>query len=534
MIKHFFVITILIISAFTKQSGAQKIYQEPHRPQIHFSPKANWMNDPNGLVYYKGTYHMFFQYYPDSTVWGPNYWGHATSKDLIHWTEWAPALAPDTLGLIASGSAVADFNNTSGFGKDGKIPLVAIFTHIGMKENKWTENSQVQSLAYSLDEGKSWVKYANNPVIKNPGIKDFRDPKVIWYKPQSKWVMTAATGDHVTYYSSLDLKNWKKESEFGKGVGAHGGVWECPDLISFEMDGKKVWVQLVSINPGGPNGGSATQYFVGDFDGTTFTPFSTDTKWVDYGTDNYAGVTWSNMGNRKLFLGWMSNWQYATIVPTVRWRSAMTVPRELKLKKLDNSYLVSSLPVKELDKLKKNTVSLKNIAIKEQFDLSKKIKELPRQYQINLIADQAKSFSIVLSNNLGEQVIVGYSKEENAYYINRTKSGKTDFEKGFAKRITGPRLSKSNNLNIKLLVDVASVELFADDGLTVMTGIFFPNKTFNTASVSSPDALLIKELRYSEMESIWDSQFSSSKQIQSNAFDKKRNINTVVKNGSTK
>lgn len=438
IIKHFFEIIIVITSAFIKQSGAQKIYQDQHRPQIHFSPKANWMNDPNGLVFYKDTYHMFFQYYPDSTVWGPNYWGHATSKDLIHWTEWEPALAPDSLGLIASGSAVADFKNTSGFGKDGKIPLVAIFTHIGMKGNKWTEYSQVQSLAYSTDEGKSWEKYAKNPVIENPGIKDFRDPKVIWYAPRNKWIMTAATGDHVTYYSSPDLKNWKKESEFGKGVGAHGGVWECPDLISFDVDGKKIWVQIVSINPGGPNEGSATQYFAGDFDGTTFKPFTTDTKWVDYGTDNYAGVTWSNTGDRKVFLGWMSNWQYANVVPTVRWRSAMTVPRELKLIKAGSNYLLSSMPVKELDGLKKNTISLKNIQLQRPFDLSKRVKELPGQYQMHLTANDLKDFAITLSNGLGEEVVIGYNKEENEYYIDRTKSGKVDFGKGFAKRMTVP------------------------------------------------------------------------------------------------
>ena len=269
------------------------------------------------------------------------------------------------------------------------------------------------------------------------------------------------------------------------------------------MEGKKIWVQIVSINPGGPNGGSATQYFVGDFDGTTFSPYSTDTKWIDYGTDDYAGVTWSNTGDRKIFLGWMSNWQYATIVPTVRWRSAMTVPRELKLKKINNNYWLTSMPVKELNGLKTKVVSLKNIQLQNDFNLSQKVKEIPGQYQISLTTKGDKSFSIVLSNELNEKVVIGYNKEKNANYIDRTKSGQVDFEKGFAKRMTGPRLSKMDNLNMTLLVDVASVELFADNGLTVMTGIFFPNKTFNSVRIKSPDDFFINELQYDEMKSIW-------------------------------
>ena len=502
-IRFILITTILIANVFFRQAFAQEQYHEMYRPQIHFSPKANWMNDPNGLVYYNGIYHMFFQYYPDSTVWGPNFWGHATSKDLIHWIEKRPALAPDSLGLIASGSAVVDFKNTSGFGKDDKIPLVAIFTQIGMDGKKWIENSQIQSLAYSLDAGKSWTKYANNPVINNPGIPDFRDPKVVWYAPQNKWVMTVATHDHVTYYSSKNLKDWKKESEFGKDAGVHGGVWECPDLIYFNIDGKKVWVQLVSINPGGPNGGSATQYFVGNFDGKKFTPFSTDTKGIDYGTDNYAGVTWSDTGERKIFLGWMSNWQYATVVPTERWRSAMTIPRELKLLKTGNDYYVASEPVKELHAIEDKVISFKNINVKEPFNLSEKVKNLAGQYKISFTSDQIKSFSIKLSNNLGEQVLVGYSKEENAYYIDRTKSGKMDFEKNFSKRFVSHRLSSNKKIDLTLIIDAASVELFADNGLTVMTGIFFPNIPFNKTVIKSNDTFLINKLDYTGLKSIW-------------------------------
>ena len=295
--------TIISVMFYLSCGSAQKQqeYNEPHRPQIHFSPKEKWMNDPNGMVYHNGTYHLFYQYYPDSTVWGPMHWGHATSNDLVHWQHQPVALYPDSLGYIFSGSAVVDSNNTSGFGKDGKAPLVAIFTHHDPKgEKNGTATFQNQSIAYSVDEGKTWVKYANNPVVKNPGIRDFRDPKVSWYEAGKKWIMTLATLDHITFFSSPNLKDWTKESEFGKEVGAHGGVWECPDLFPLDYNGQKIWILVVNINPGGPNGGSATQYFTGGFDGNKFIPYQTDTRWLDYGPDEYAGITWSNTGSKKI------------------------------------------------------------------------------------------------------------------------------------------------------------------------------------------------------------------------------------------
>src|SRR5687767_5106825 len=273
-------LVIIIIFLFACCSEHQNVFQnepsqrEPHRPLFHFTPPANWMNDPNGMVFYNNTYHLFYQYYPDSTVWGPMHWEHATSKDLVHWDHQPIALYPDTLGYIFSGSAVVDVNNTSGFGGDGKVPLVAIFTHHDPAgEKRGIDTYQVQSLAYSLDEGKTWTKYAGNPVMKNPGIRDFRDPKVIWHAATKKWIMTLATLDRITFYSSPDLKTWMKESEVGKDFGGHGGVWECPDLFPLDYQGEQVWVLLVSINLGGPNGGSATQYFTGRFDGKSFTPF---------------------------------------------------------------------------------------------------------------------------------------------------------------------------------------------------------------------------------------------------------------------
>jgi fructan beta-fructosidase len=353
---------LLVLSFFMIHSNAQSqvkpdakfTNENLYRPRFHFTPQQGWMNDPNGMIFLNGQYHLFFQHYPDGTVWGPMHWGHATSSDLVQWKEQPIALYPDSIGMIFSGSAVLDKNNTSGLGRFGVAPLVAIFTQHNMPSEKAGRiDFQNQSIAYSLDEGKTWMKYAGNPVLKTPNLKDFRDPKVIWHVPTQKWVMSLAVADHVELYSSPNLINWRKESEIGKNLFAHGGVWECPDLLSFNVNGKTAWVLLVSMNPGGPNGGSATQYIVGDFDGHEFKPYSTDIKWMDYGPDNYAGVTFSNVGDRNILIGWMSNWNYANVVPTEKWRSAMTVPRELSLIKQEvyskvNSSTNSNLLTNEL------------------------------------------------------------------------------------------------------------------------------------------------------------------------------------------
>jgi fructan beta-fructosidase len=473
---------------------------EPHRPQYHFSPKAHWMNDPNGMLFVKGTYHLFFQYYPDGTTWGPMHWGHATSKDMVHWQEQPIALYPDSLGYIFSGSAVVDVNNTSGFGKNGQTPLVAIFTHHNPDlEKKKSDKFQYQSLAYSLDDGKTWTKYAGNPVLPNPGITDFRDPKVRWYEPQKKWIMTLATKDRVTFYSSPNLKNWVKESEFGQEAGAHGGVWECPDLFPLEHNGKKAWVLLVSINPGGPNGGSATQYFVGDFDGTTFRPYSTKTKWMDYGTDNYAGVTFSNTGDRVILMGWMSNWQYAGVVPTSPWRSATTVPRQLGLQEVNKELFLTANPVRELDGLAGKATSLNKVAVNGQYDLTAKTGGTTDRARLTLSAPATNDFSVVLGNEQGNELVVGYDKGANVFYIDRTKSGKTNFEAGFGKRHTATRLSTDATISFTLLVDVASVELFADSGLTVMTDVFFPEKDMTRLFIKSATGTSLTKLTYTPL-----------------------------------
>ncbi len=502
-IKVIFSLVFLSFFSITN-SNAQKTYHETYRPLIHFSPKAHWMNDPNGMVYYKGVYHLFFQYYPGSTVWGPMHWGHATSKDLIHWQQQPIALYPDSLGYIFSGSAVVDKNNTSGFGKNGKIPLVAVYTNHDPKGAKAGTNTyQNQSIAYSLDNGKTWTKYSKNPVLKNPGITDFRDPKVMWYGPRKNWIMTLATKDRVTFYSSHDLKNWKKESEFGENTGAHGGVWECPDLITLNYKGKKVWILIVNINPGGPNGGSATQYFTGNFDGEKFVADSKATKWLDYGPDEYAGVTWSHTGDRRIFLGWMSNWLYASEVPTIKWRSAMSIPRELTLKRSGKDFLVASEPVKELNSIEEKSIVAKNILVNKDFDIAQKTKRITFPGRLNLKMDSTEDFSVIISNATGEQVIIGYDKSKNQYYIDRAQSGKVDFQKDFAETHTAPRFTKNQEMNISLVIDVSSVELFADNGLTVMTEIFFPDQPYDKINIHSDSKMKINSLEYTKLKSIW-------------------------------
>lgn len=469
-ISVLFLLLVILVACNSEQSVQQEKDSsdgraEKYRPQIHFTPKSGWMNDPNGMVYHQGVYHLFFQHYPDSTVWGPMHWGHATSTDLVHWEEQPIKLFPDSLGWIFSGSAVYDEQNSSGLGKDGEGPLVAIFTHHSSEREKAEgRDFQYQSLAYSNDAGATWTKYEGNPVLRKPEGSDFRDPKVMWLASQSKWIMTLAVKDHIEFYSSPDLKNWVYESSFGADAGAHGGVWECPDLIPFNKDGKEHWVLIVNINPGAPNGGSGTQYFVGSFNGKNFTSTHTDTRWMDYGTDNYAGITWSNTGNRKLLIGWMSNWIYANQVPTKNWRSATTLVRELDLEQVGTElYLKSNLP-KELDVITATPV-----------ELAERI-TLPARIELGKVPVNQLEWSF--SNKEGEVLKIGFDKSTNRYFIDRSKAGESAFHADFAKIQYGPRIATTDSMNLTVVLDHSSVELFADDGLTVMTAIFFPTSDY--------------------------------------------------------
>ena len=526
------ILVVLLILSFVITNGCKNVEKQKdldaiaefdkskeetlYRPNFHFTPKANWMNDPNGMFYLNGKYHLYFQYYPDGNVWGPMHWGHAISKDMITWEEQPIAIYPDDLGLIFSGSAVVDKDNTSGFGKDGIAPIIAIFTYHNMQGEKDGKiDFQSQAIAYSLDEGMTWTKYKANPVIPNPGIKDFRDPKVIWDSSKNKWIMSLAAGNKIMFYSSLNLKDWKLESEFGEDKGAHGGVWECPDLFPIKMDGSDdtKWVLLVSINPGGPNGGSATQYFIGDFDEKTFVldnEFSSQLKeqtavWLDYGRDNYAGVTWSNIpeeDGRKLFIGWMSNWDYARDVPTYTWRSSMTIARELKLIKQSEKYILQSLPVRELHGyIKKSIIAdsistekFNNILSTTNIDLAKvniefKLKDLKEE-----------SYNILFYNKEGDTLSLGLNNLKNELFINRKKSGEVNFSEKFAPNTSIAKTAKTlNELKVKILLDKTSIEVFYNDGDIVMTELFFPKQPLEMFSIISKDkAFKIENLNIQE------------------------------------
>ncbi len=447
-------------------------YQETYRPNYHFTPPYGWMNDPNGMVYHNGEYHLFYQYNPYGARWGNMHWGHAVSEDMIHWRHLPVAIAPDELGAIFSGSAVVDKHNTAGFGKGA---IVAFYTSAGQQ--------QTQSIAYSLDNGRTFTKYAHNPVIPNPGIEDFRDPKVFWYAPQNKWIMSLATSQTITFYTSKNLKQWEKLSEFGENIGAHTGVWECPDLFPLVYEGKTKWVLFVSINPGGPNGGNATQYFIGDFDGTTFTPDPLPYPlWIDYGRDNYAGVTWSNIpesDGRRLFLGWMNNWDYGNVVPTHNFRSAMTLPRELRLAHNGEYLVVASFPVKEvgdekngapiiMDKLTEDTLHIGPDYYNNGYVLSFTIK--PNGLSI---------FDFTLQNNKGEKIIYTFDTDKKTFIVDRTQSGLADFSSNFATPLIKAPLTKKDSYTIHIWVDKASTEVFVNGGELAQTNIAFPTEPYN-------------------------------------------------------
>ena len=494
---------LFFISSVNAQTKSNKI-DEKYRPQIHFTPDKNWVNDPNGMVYYKGKYHLFFQHSPNSTVWSDISWGHATSNDLVHWERKPIAIYPDSLGLIFSGSAVVDKNNSSGLGKNGITPLVAMYTsHDMLKEKAGVIDVESQSIAYSLDEGETWLKYKANPVLKNPGVRDFRDPKVFWHEQSKNWVASIAAQDQISFYASSDLKNWKKLSDFGKTVGSHDGVWECPDLFPMEYEGKTVWVLIVNINPGGPNGGSASQYFVGNFNGKEFKCDYKQTKWMDYGPDEYAGVTWSNTGNRKLFIGWMSNWQYANIVPTEKFRNAFTIPRELGLKKINEQYYVTSTPIAELKKIEKQSIVINNLTINGSTDLTSKIGNMEVPSKFNLVLSNKNDFSIELVNTLNEKVVVGYSKDKNQFFLDRRNAGKVDFHKNFGRMNYAPRLSSSDEIFLSIYLDLASIEVFADNGLSVLTSVLFPNEKFSKMNIKTSEKLILKNFTYTPLNSIW-------------------------------
>ncbi len=498
-----------------EESSSVIEFKEKHRPQFHFTPEANWMNDPNGMFYYQGKYHLFYQYYPDSTVWGPMHWGHAESSDLVHWQHLPVALYPDTIGCIFSGGAIVDNHNTSGLGSAKSPPIIATFTHHDFKgEKAKTNDFQKQSLAYSLDGGYKWEKYEENPVISNVDkIKDFRDPKVVWHEDSKCWILALAAYDKVKFYSSPNLIDWTFISDFG--IEEDHRLWECPDLFPIQVEGtdEKKWVLLVSIQKDAPNGGTATSYFIGDFDGKNFISNVNSQKWLDWGTDNYAFVTWNNLpanNNQVKGIGWMSNWQYAQTVPTEKWRSAMTLPRDLILSETSSGYILKSQPVKELQNLRTDSVIINQLEISNERLLKEfqKVTQAEMVVNVDLRKTDSDSFGIKLSNDLGENLVIEFDKTTNQMSVDRTNSNVAKFSEEFYGKVhRAPVDLSTETLELQIFIDVASVEIFVNEGELCFTGIFFPTKDFESISLFSKNGKCnISESKFYSLNSIWNTE----------------------------
>ena len=502
-LRNPFILGILVLPQLMLSQKMDYTQEEKQfRPHFHFSPKNNWINDPNGMFYWEGTYHLYFQYHPFSNIWGPMHWGHATSEDLIHWKEQPIALFPDKLGTIFSGSAVVDHQNTSGFGSIENPPIVAIYTnHDHDGEDRGNRTYETQSIAYSLDKGYSWMKYDGNPVIANPGNKDFRDPKVFWDNKNQKWVMALAVKDVVYFYGSSNLKQWEKLSTFGKDMGNHSGVWECPELMELPIAGSpnKKWVLLVSINPGGPNGGSATQYFIGDWDGSTFTVdpnFAQQISqkqgfWLDFGKDNYASVSFDNLEHpdgKRVIIGWMSNWEYAREVPTQQWKNQMTIAREIDLVPFGKTFRLRVKPEPSIyknTKLKKKwnqtTFDTKTVLIAENgTNLSNIL------LKSTLTPKENERYTFQLESPEGDLLTFGYDSTSRSFFLDRTGLQINSFSDDFAAQIQkATRTALTSNIPIEVIIDKTSVELFFDDGETALTALYFAKAPFNKLSLSS-------------------------------------------------
>lgn len=457
--------------------------RETYRPVYHHTPVYGWMNDPNGMFYKDGVYHLYFQYNPYGSMWGNMTWGHSTSTDLTHWTYEGTAIVPDAWGAIFSGSCVVDKDNTAGFGKGA---VVAFYT--SAKSTPWGD-IQSQSMAYSLDNGKTFIKYEHNPILTSTE-RDFRDPKVFWYAPGKHWVMMLAVGQEMQIYSSGNLKEWKKESSFGAMQGAHGGVWECPDLVEVAVEGskEKKWVLICNLNPGGPFGGSAAQYFVGSFDGKKFVNESpTQTKWLDWGKDNYATVTWGNApAGRCIALGWMSNWQYANNVPTTQYRSANTLARDLTLYRVGGELYLKSKPSPEIKKARAEEKKIPTFEVKGNYEVASLLADNKGAYEIEMTIENKGTSKIDFSlmNEKGEKVAMYYDVVRKQFVMDRSASGIVGFSRDFPAVTVAP-VRNTDQIHLRLFIDRSSVEAFGEDGEYVMTNLVFPAEPYNRMVFSS-------------------------------------------------
>ena len=440
---------------------------EKHRPVYHHTPAYGWMNDPNGMFYKDGVWHLCYQFNPYGSQWENMTWGHSTSTDLVHWTAEPTAITPDALGTIFSGCCVVDKNNTAGFGNDA---IVAFYTSAGAR--------QTQSMAYSTDGGKTFTKYENNPVITS-NVPDFRDPHVFWNAEAGFWNMILAAGQQMSIYSSKDLKEWKHESDFGAEYGNHGGVWECPDLMKMKVAGtdKEKWMLICNINPGGPFGGSATQYFIGEFDGHKFTceDEPSETKWMDYGKDHYATITFDNAPEgRRVGIAWMSNWQYANQVPTKQFRSANSIARDFGLFEYNGETYCSVSPVKEMDAVRGQRISSPSETCE-------------------IVVQLKGDAQLTLRNSKGEKVVITYDAVEQTIDFDRRRSGDVSFSEAFPCIVTSPTYGQAKTLRI--FVDRCSIEMFEGDGKMSMTNLVFPSEPYNKLIVKGKAKATIYKLK---------------------------------------
>ena len=472
-----------------------------YRPVYHHTPLYGWMNDPNGLVYKDGEYHLYFQYNPYGSRWGNMHWGHSVSKDLVHWEHLDPAIARDTLGQIFSGSVVVDANNSAGYGKDA---LIAFYTSAS------DEHGQIQCMAYSTDNGRTYTKYEKNPILTPfDGLRDFRDPKVFWYEPAQKWYMIVSADKNMRFYSSADLKQWEFLSQFGEGYGVQPNQFECPDFVQLPVDGNKdnmKWVMIVNINPGCLFGGSATEYFVGTFDGKEFKCDNDKsvTKWLDFGKDHYATVCFSNTGDRVIAVPWMSNWQYANITPIRQNRGANALPRELSLYSKGGEVYMAANVAKEVEALRKETRKVDNFSLKGEQTISDVVaaEECAFEVEMDVTPGKANTVGFDLMNAKGEKTKIYLDMKAGRVVMDRTESGLVAFgEKAephfkenhdrrktesvnyvndFALGTWAPlSLCEGKTYHLNVFVDKCSVEIFVDGGRIAMTNLVFPTVPYN-------------------------------------------------------
>lgn len=478
-----------------------------YRPEYHHTPLYGWMNDANGLVYKDGEYHLYFQYNPYGSKWGNMHWGHSVSKDLVHWEHLNPAIARDTLGHIFSGSTVIDKNNSAGYGKDA---MIAFYTSAS------DEHGQIQCMAYSNDNGRTYTKYEKNPILTPfDGLKDFRDPKVFWYEPAQKWYMIVSADKNMRFYSSTDLKQWEYLSQFGEGYGVQPNQFECPDFIQLPVDGNKdnmKWVMIVNINPGCPFGGSATEYFIGDFDGKEFKCDTKPevTKWLDFGKDHYATVCFSNTGDRVVAVPWMSNWQYANVTPIRQYRGANALPRELSLYTKDGQIYMAANAVKETAGLRKETRTIDNQTVKGESKIDEIFPQNEGAFEIEmdvtpgasavagmeLLNDKGEKTKIYLDMKAGKLVmdrtesgLVAFGEKAEPHAIenhDRRKTTSINYKNDFALGTWAPlSLCEGKTYHLQIFVDKCSVEIFADGGRIAMTNLVFPTKPYNSIRLYS-------------------------------------------------